>query len=543
MANLLALDWDGREARVAVARRRGADIVLEQAFAVPLGAGGADETFSEAEVGQRLAAAFSARQIGRCDSLVAVGRSRIELRSLALPPSPIEELPELVRFQALRQFAAIGEDWPLDFVHLNTGEEETFTVLAAAISPELVQDIRAACGTAGQSPRHLVLRPFAAASLLLRNMRDEACRLMVDLLADEADLTVVADRQLVFVRTVRLPETDDAERKHRSLLVEIRRTMVAAQNQLGGRAVERIVLCGGQEEHADLQARTTEALSLPVDIFDPLTAVELGSRLEGELPAKVGRFAPLLGMLLDEASGSAHAIDFLHPRKKPQPKSRKRTAAMLGAGLAAILLLGAGLAYAKYSAMGAEAAALKKKAQQLTKTEEIANQAIAEAQVLDAWNSGDIVWLDELRNLSENYPPAEEAVITLFAATGGQREGGGRYYIDCAAVEHQAIAEIERLLRDQRHEVLGSGGSTEETEAGYRWVFQKMVSIAPPTEEPAAEEPAADESPADQSSADQSSSAAAGPSAAAEAAARPLERGQHDQSTTARIDGVAGGRS
>ena len=36
MPRFLALEWDAREARVAVARTRGSDIVIEHAFAVAL---------------------------------------------------------------------------------------------------------------------------------------------------------------------------------------------------------------------------------------------------------------------------------------------------------------------------------------------------------------------------------------------------------------------------------------------------------------------------------------------------------------------------
>jgi hypothetical protein len=41
-------------------------------------------------------------------------------------------------------------------------------------------------------------------------------------------------------------------------------------------------------------------------------------------------------MLLDEVRGGEHAIDFLHPRKPPQPKNRRRPLAMAGALIAAV---------------------------------------------------------------------------------------------------------------------------------------------------------------------------------------------------------------
>lgn len=482
MAHLLALEWDGQEARVAVARRRGSDVVLDHAFTVDLGPRDAGEHVTDAQLGERILAALSARQIGRCDTLVAVGRARIELRSLTLPPSPMEELPDLVRFQALRQFAAIGEDWPLDFVHLATGEEESFTVLAAAISPEMVKQIDATCAAAGQSPRRLVLRPFAAVSLLRRRIRDEACRLMVDLLAEEADLTVVADRQLVFMRTVRLPGTDDPQKRNTALLGEIRRTLVAAQNQLGGRRVEHVVLCGGQHEHADLKTRIAEALDLPVDVFDPLAEVQQGLELSAAPPTHPGRFAPLVGMLLDEAAGAPHAIDFLHPRKTPPPKNRRRQIALIGASVAAVVLTVVGLTYSSYASLGKEAEGLKNDLTRHEQTEQVARKLMAEAQAIDAWNQGDVVWLDELSSISERFPAAEKAMLTGLWVSAQQGENErGRYSIEGVASDPEVITDIERRLRDATHEVVGGGGQTDDQIPGYSWYFQKNVTVKPGT--------------------------------------------------------------
>ena len=76
MAKLLALEWGLREARVAVARTHGDDIVVEQAFAVDLGPRDPGQTFSDETVADKLAKALVARGLGRTETLVAVGRAR-----------------------------------------------------------------------------------------------------------------------------------------------------------------------------------------------------------------------------------------------------------------------------------------------------------------------------------------------------------------------------------------------------------------------------------------------------------------------------------
>ena len=332
MPRFLAIEWDAREARVAVARTRGFAAVVEHAFAIDLGERDATQPVSEAHIGKKVAAALAASGVSRCETLVAVGRANIELRQLTLPNSPLEELPDLVRFQALRQFTTIGEDWPLDFVHVDTGEVENFGVLAATIAPEMVAQIEATCRAADLTPKRLVLRPFSAASLLRRRHRNasQPIRLMVDLLVEEADLTVLVDEYVVMVRTVRLASAEDTAALSRALLGEIRRTIASAQNQLKGRRVEKVILCGDGRDQTLLKETIEGELSLAVELFDPFSMVELDAALQTARPLHAGRFTPLLGMLADEAQGAAHPIDFLPPRKRPEPPSKNRRYALIG---------------------------------------------------------------------------------------------------------------------------------------------------------------------------------------------------------------------
>ncbi len=146
MARLLAVEWDGREARVAVARRSASSIAVEQAFSIQL------DSDSGESVGQQIASTLSQRGIAREETLVGVGRSNIELRVLSIPPAPDDELPEIVRFQAMRQFTALNEDWPLDFVVLDRNDEEV-TILAAAISCDLVTQSNNTCS--GRENHHI----------------------------------------------------------------------------------------------------------------------------------------------------------------------------------------------------------------------------------------------------------------------------------------------------------------------------------------------------------------------------------------------------
>src|SRR4051794_24538155 len=202
MSRFVALEWDAKEARIAIGRKRTGGVTVEKAVAVPLPLREEGST-AEPDVGALLTRALSEQGVARCEALVAVGRANIELRFLSTPPVPAEELPDIVRFQAMRQFTTLGEDWPLDFVPLTPNADGGMNVLAAAIDPSLLGQIKKDCAAASITVGRLVLRPFAAASLIKDQLADDKCRMIVDLLRDDADLTVLIGSQVIFPRTDR----------------------------------------------------------------------------------------------------------------------------------------------------------------------------------------------------------------------------------------------------------------------------------------------------------------------------------------------------
>ena len=472
MPRLLALEWDANEIRVVAARTRGKALAIEQAVAVPLASS------SEADVGAALAKAVAELGASRAETLVAVGRSSIELRFLNTPPVPPEELPDVVRFQALRQFTTLGDDWPLDYVPISQTEDGGSNVLAAAIQPELVQQIRQVCSAGGVNLTRLVLRPFAAASLVRAEMADGKCRMIVDLLKDDADLTVLIGEQVIFPRTVRLPVAAEPEFLAKALLAEGRRTIIAAQNQLGGRRVEEVIIFGDGRHHSALKQVMERELSLAVELVDPFERVTWESGTRAARPEYPGTFAPLLGILLDEASQSPHAIDFLHPRKKPPAPNRRRTLIMAGAAVAAVLLLGTLLLLMQLWALDARIADLKKQRTAQEKLAKAGKTPREQVEKLDAFAQADVIWLDELRRLSEKFPPAETVQVETLSALAVPK-GGGRISFEGIADDDTTIGKLETNIRDDEHAVRPLGAKNDVQLDKLKWRFKEEVTIAP----------------------------------------------------------------
>lgn len=480
MSRFVALEWDAKEARVVIGRKRTGGVTVDQALAVPLPQREEGST-AEPDVGSVLARALSEQGVARCEALVAVGRANIELRFLSTPPVPEEELPEIVRFQAMRQFTTLGDNWPLDFVPLAPNADGGMNVLAAAIAPELLEQIRKACAAANVTVSRLVLRPFAAASLLKNQLDDGKCRMIVDLLRDEADLTVLIGPQVIFPRTVRLPLVTEADVLGRTLLAEGRRTMIAAQNQLGGRRVEEVILFGDGQHHATLKQLLEKELALTVRLIDPFDNVEWGDPRASK-PEYPGTFAPLLGVLSDEAAGAAPVIDFLRPRKKPAPPDQRRRYVSIAAAAAAVLLIAFGIVQWQLWGLDTELKQLRATRTKQEKAAKDAAKPIKDAELLDAFAAGDITWLDELSRLSDKLPPPESAQLTEVMAQATTKGGGGRILFNGHVDTSIRVAELEEALRDKRHSVSGKGTDQDLQLEQLQWSLGETVVIAPPSE-------------------------------------------------------------
>jgi Tfp pilus assembly PilM family ATPase len=482
MSRLVAIEWDAKEVRALVGRKKGTALAIDRAIAAPLPEREEGST-AEPEVGKVLSKALADLGVSRSEALVAVGRANIELRFLSTPPVPEEELPDIVRFQAMRQFTTLGDDWPLDYVPLAPNADGGMNVLAAAIAPDLLNQIRKDCHEAGVTVARLVLRPFAAASLLKDQHADGKCRMIVDLLKDEADLTVLIGAQVIFPRTVRLPLSSDIEVLGRTLLAEGRRTMIAAQNQLGGRKVDEIVFFGDGTHHAALKQLLEKELQLTVKLVDPFEGIEW-SDTRAARPEYPGTFAPLVGMLREEVADAKPVVDFLHPRKRPPPPNQRRKLAIMGAAVAAVVLLGLGIMQWRLWSLDSELNQLRIARFKAEKLAKDSAKPLKDAETLDAFAASDVTWLDELSLVSARLPPPEQVEVAELTAQVVPKMGGGQIKFSGFADTSKRVSELEIALRDAKHVVSGKGMNPDPQREKLQWSFAETVTVASPLDAP-----------------------------------------------------------
>jgi hypothetical protein len=249
--------------------------------------------------------------------------------------------------------------------------------------------------------------------------------------------------------------------------------MAAASNQLGGRRIESIVLCGRQQADLDL-ARAIEAdLGIGVELFDPLEGVKLGRAVVESPPEHPGRFAPLVGMLLAELRPSKHAVDFLHPRRRaaaPNPRKKWRMAA----ALAATLLL-AWLIYSRidYYRLADSVAELSQKSKGLDKEIDLAKKVRASTAEIAKWADEDVVWLDRIYALEQGFPSAEEAALSQLSINSGPH--GGQIELKGWVRRPDGIARLEEGMRAHGGSMSAKSSREDRSVPPYTCSFEASV--------------------------------------------------------------------
>jgi Tfp pilus assembly PilM family ATPase len=495
MPRILAIDWDRHEVRGLLISAGATGTSVAGAWSASLST--ADPAgLSGKQIGGRLAAAAAGQIAGKVTTLVGVGRDHVQIKLLSLPPAPPEELPDLVRFQAEREFTALGTDAALDFVPISGDAQTGNQVLALALSPAGMIEAREVCEALGLEADRIEVRGCAATAFASRasGIAANEVALIVNPLSEEADLAVQADDKVILLRTVRLPDPSQTEARQRALIGEIRRTIAAVRQQLTDRQVDKVIICGN-EASIGRSSSLADDLKVAVSLIDPLAQTPAGLSSKGVPPESLGRFAAVLGMAVSEAERRPPIVDFANVRKRVEVRRFSRVHILAAGAAAAAVLWFAAHLWQQISEPTRKLAELQNKIRDVESQAETYKDYTAQAAIVERWTATDVNWLDELEKTAKrvrpkplaapDFPIASDTVLTqlrIFRPTGIDA-AGGRLDLQGVAKNSGAVKELEDRLGDEQHRVIPGLGKTDKSIPGYDWSFQLEVRVPRPDEE------------------------------------------------------------
>jgi hypothetical protein len=422
LARYLAIDWDQQQLHVVEAVVGGGAVRVERALAweepeAP--------TLATAEaLGRRLRDRLKEARMSAAPVVVALSRDRLILKDIRYPAVPDVEEPGVVRFQVIKELTEAPEDAVIDYLpspdNEVSGERRATAFVARRAQIEAYQSLCKAAGLKliGIAPRAFgmaaCVHRLAGTSVLTPAVEPPDAAVAVLTVADHwAEFAVSRAGRVLFARALAVGE---------GMAGEIRRNLAIHD----GQATEPVkaLYVAGLGEHASLRERLSDTLDVPVHAIDPFGGVE-----RAELPSqKRGAFIGAIGLvhLLGDKKGLP--INFAQPRQPRPPRDPNRKKVAYAAAIAVLFLaVGTGFCYLQLSFVNNKADELKREKDKLDR--DLAGLAETDKKIkaLSEWSNSDIVWLNEIYDLTDRMGDSNNLRITEISAeplihTGKEKE-------------------------------------------------------------------------------------------------------------------------
>jgi hypothetical protein len=403
----IAIDFIRRRLRGVEAIMRRGSITIERAISIAM----PDEidVNDDRAVGVWIGEQLRTHKINATRAVVAVNRDHAVVRTLVLPTSDLDEVPEMVNLSMKRDLPIDSDDAVIDYIVVGSDESST-EVLACAVPCSIVERVREVSSVAGVAVSRISLRFFGTAALV-SSLRESAGRsvLGIDLGEDGFEFVVTRNGRIGFTRGVEVrPGSSGIDE---TIVTEIRRSWIS--HRLSEREEDEVA-AGFLFAPFDLSNRLErwigEATGLDITSIRNHPRV----RIPKEFP---GDAWPLAGLLLREGLHEP-TIDFNAPRKAPDLAARKRRRLMLAAGGLLISgLFGWSIGNIQLSRERAVNDDLEGKARSALVEYHRNRRDRLRVEHLESWAGVGNDWMDHLFSFREFAPDPETVVLDGFTGS------------------------------------------------------------------------------------------------------------------------------
>ena len=443
---------------------------------------------------KKLADLLSRYRLAKAETVVVLNRSDVEVRPMVFPPVPADELPDLVKFQAGKEFNHYDSNAPVDFFvtskldnvsrstlfptikatdSASVSEGAPKHLLASTLRLNTFQQIKTFCEEQNLVLRHIVLRPCATAALWRRSGSAVPNRsvLLVELDQYETSQTVVFQGEPVFMRSPKIHRPQDVSTPDFAarLLAELKRTRIAVRNEIQGIDVEEVFLCGSGKMFDLLAGQLTKGLEIPVHLFDPTKGLTIKAKEADE------RYAALFGAIQQVIRKEPIHIDFCNPKKRSEDTGKRN----LFTGIAAAVLLFVvclfGYAFYSRTVVQNEIADLKRKVNELNKTAGKVVDQKKQLDAIDAWYKDNVNWFEQLNWMSQNAPSAADMMVRELEF---RAPNGGTITFKALLRDQPVLASMVDQFRDSSHAIQAGARGPESGNSRYSFRCDMTISLS-----------------------------------------------------------------
>jgi type IV pilus assembly protein PilM len=433
---LLAIDWDARNLRLVLVRRRVDGVDLLKAVSIPVPP---DVKMDDVEaLGAFLREAMRQAKVGVKQAVMSVPRDQVVLNTLNLPPTPPEEMAAIVQFQIVKELPFAIDQAALDFaVGADFDPKEPCSVLVAAVRNEQLEFYRKVAYEAGLSIERIGLRPHANLNAVTAKTPEHKSKtlLLIEVGPLLTEIDIIRNDTLVFSRaaSVALPEygsagearPDDSRissielrdrepdetgrRSVNNLMVEIVRSFEAHRATDPGVNVDRIVVCGASGIEPQLSQMLAARFAAHAELYSPERALDLTPQRAKELRG----FSAVLGLAIEHGQKVLESFDFLHPKKHVSKRTIRLKKLPIAVATVLLFIASAVAFYVEYVRPKQQVfAEIEKRVEPKRKALKDIEEFKAQVEALESWRDTEQYWPEVLATLSENFPPDDEVLVT-----------------------------------------------------------------------------------------------------------------------------------
>jgi hypothetical protein len=414
LSRYLALDWDQNQLHVVLANVSGGTVRVLRAASwreeSPMTA--AEAGAAGARLKERLAEA----KIPAAPVLASLSRERIIVKDIRYPAVPAHEEPAVVRFQAVKELTGGADEVVIDYTPAGdtTGSERRALVLVA--KREQVNAYQELCKAAGLKLAGITPRPFGIATCIERMAGTSVLTPPPEPADGPVAVLAVADGWAEFCvsrgGTLLLARSLAAGP---NLAAEVRRSLAVYAGQAGTQPVRAAYVSGGAD-NAALRERLHNLTELPVHLLDPFAGADLPDQIP---PDKRGGYVGLVGLLYLRGSRAGLPVNFASPKQPRPPEDPNRRKLVLGVAAVAAVAAAVGmLAFLEISKLDKQVKAQQARNSDLDKQLAAFQEDETRVKAISAWADQDVIWLDELYDLTDRFPDPDKDQVRLATFTG-----------------------------------------------------------------------------------------------------------------------------
>lgn len=471
MSKNLILDWQKNSLMLARASGRAPKALVENVIVKAVGGTDVDsQTAAEA------LRAASQELSAKGEVTVLVARDLVEMRTVQIPKMDPDDLPDVIRFQAQRQFASMTDAWTVDYVLLPPASgSEMQTALVAAISPAQLNEIDSACAAAGLQAAKISLRPVQTAQFAVDGgLIDSHGQSVVICISESVvDILILREGKVVQVRTTKLPSEPDQVAM--ALQGELRRSVFAASAELDGKPIEHALLVATGSRTGDLANVIEQVFNCKVVQFHPETLLADSNVALADSIAN--RLTAAAGSLTLDAANSSGVINFKNPKKRPPKKRNTRKYLLPALAAAAVLMLGIGWYYSIVNELDGQYNDAQEEIKSLKSLADANQKRLAELNAIQQFALGSPNWLDELTYLSEKIPNSDKIMMDnpTFTLTNN---GAGEIKFSLLSSDKNSVSELrDSLHNDDNNYVVMTKTTGELPKADGKYRYRSDGSI------------------------------------------------------------------